>query len=91
MPPGPERESSGPRCSISDTRSKSFLDAAGVPETRADRYLAHGRHSIGDRYRHSLKGQLAEDAAKLDSYLNGRAAAVLMLPLAESRPIRMAR
>jgi hypothetical protein len=59
---------------------KSFLDAAGVSVSRADRYIGHGRHSIGDRYRDALKGQLASDARLLDDYLAGRSAEVARLP-----------
>ena len=49
----------------------SYLDAAGVSETRADRYMGHSNPSVANRYRHQLEGQLAEDAARLDSYLTG--------------------
>jgi len=46
----------------------SFLDAAGVWPTRADRYMGHADHSTPGRYRHQLEGQLAEDALLLDAY-----------------------
>jgi integrase len=49
----------------------SFLDAAGITGVRADRYMGHASHGIHARYRHSLAGQLAEDAARLDAYLTG--------------------
>jgi integrase len=52
----------------------SYLDAAGVSETRSARYLGHSLTAISDRYRHALPGQLAEDAGKLDAYLTGAAA-----------------
>lgn len=48
----------------------TFLDAAAVWPTRADRYMGHADHSTPGRYRHQLEGQLAEDAALLDAYLN---------------------
>lgn len=48
----------------------SFLDAAGVWPTRADRYMGHADHSTPGRYRHQLEGQLAEDALLLDAYLS---------------------
>ena len=52
----------------------SYLDAAGVSEARADRYMGHSNRSIAARYRHQLDGQLAEDAARLEEYLAGAAA-----------------
>jgi integrase len=48
----------------------TFLDAAGVWPTRADRYMGHADHSTPGRYRHQLEGQLADDAALLDAYLS---------------------
>ena len=51
----------------------SYLDAAGISQTRSARYLGHSLPSISDRYRHALAGQLAEDAASLDAYLTGAA------------------
>lgn len=59
----------------------SYLDAAGVSETRADRYMGHARTDMGDRYRHQLEGQLAEDRKKLDTYLAG-AASGKVVPIA---------
>jgi integrase len=58
----------------------SFLDAAGISEARADRYMGHAQNSVGDRYRHRLRGQLAEDAERLEEYLRGEAAEVVTLP-----------
>jgi integrase len=52
----------------------SFLDAAGISETRADRYMGHSNPSVQARYRHQLEGQLEEDAKRLDAYLRGAAA-----------------
>jgi hypothetical protein len=49
----------------------TYLDAAGVSDTRADRYMGHANPSVANRYRHQLEGQLAEDAARLDEYLSG--------------------
>ena len=58
----------------------SFLDAAGISEARADRYMGHAQSSVGDRYRHRLRGQLAEDANRLEEYLQGDVAEVVALP-----------
>jgi integrase len=51
----------------------SYLDAAGISETRADRYMGHSNPSVQARYRHQLEGQLTEDAKRLDEYLTGAA------------------
>ena len=42
----------------------TFLDAAGVSETRADIYMGHSNNSVSRRYRHP--SQYGEDAARLD-------------------------
>ena len=52
----------------------SFLDAAGISETRSDRYMGHSIKSVSGRYRHQLDGQLAEDAATFENYLTGAVA-----------------
>jgi integrase len=52
----------------------TYLDAAGISETRADRYMGHSNPSVASRYRHQLAGQLVEDAARLDAYLTGATA-----------------
>jgi integrase len=49
----------------------TWLDHAGISETRADRYMGHANPSVQNRYRHQLEGQLAEDAATLGAYLAG--------------------
>jgi integrase len=49
----------------------TYLDAAGISETRADRYMGHANPSVARRYRHQLEGQLAEDASRLDEHLTG--------------------
>jgi integrase len=51
----------------------TWMDAAGVSETRADRYMGHSNGSVQGRYRHQLAGQLAEDARQLDAWLAGTA------------------
>src|SRR5204863_9697710 len=51
----------------------SFLDAAGISEVRADRYMGHSNYSMRARYTHALEAQLAEDANRLDEYLTGAA------------------
>ena len=62
----------------------SFLDAAGISEARADRYMGHAGRTVGDRYRHRLRGQLAGDARLLDDYLNGTVAEVVPFPTGAS-------
>jgi integrase len=49
----------------------TWMDAAGISETRADRYMGHSNPSVQGRYRHQLDGQLAEDAATLTAYIEG--------------------
>jgi integrase len=49
----------------------TFMDAAGISETRADRYMGHSAKGVPGRYRHLLPGQIAEDASRLDEYLSG--------------------
>jgi integrase len=51
----------------------TFLDAAGISETRADRYMGHSNPSVARRYRHQLAGQLVDDADRLEAYLAGSA------------------
>lgn len=58
----------------------TWLDHAGISETRADRYMGHANPSVQARYRHQLDGQLAEDAARLEDWLAGsRAGKVVAL------------
>jgi integrase len=57
----------------------SFLDAAGVSEARADRYLGHAGTTVSDRYRHQLRGQLVQDAALLDAFITGKIGQVIQL------------
>jgi hypothetical protein len=42
--------------------------------------MGHAQNSVGDRYRHRLRGQLAEDAQRLEEYLRGDAAKVVPAP-----------
>jgi integrase len=49
----------------------TWLDAAGVSETRADRYMGHSAPGVAGRYRHLLPGQISEDAKRVDEYLAG--------------------
>jgi integrase len=58
---------------------KTFMDAAGVSESRADRYAGHSSSDVGDRYRHQLAGQLRDDALLLDEYLNREPAEIVEL------------
>jgi integrase len=58
----------------------TWLDHAGISETRADRYMGHANPSVQARYRHQLDGRLAEDAARLEEWLAGsRAGKVVAL------------
>ena len=59
----------------------TWLDHAGISETRADRYMGHANPSVQARYRHQLEGQLVKDAARLEDYLRG-AVAGKVVPLA---------
>ncbi len=52
----------------------TWLDAAGISESRADRYMGHANSSVQARYRHLLPGQLAEDAHRLEAYSAGSSA-----------------
>jgi integrase len=62
----------------------TWLDHAGVSETRADRYMGHAASGVAGRYRHMLPGQLSEDAAKLQAYLAGNEAGkVVAIALAQ--------
>jgi integrase len=49
----------------------TWLDHAGISETRADRYMGHANPSVQARYRHQLEGQLDEDARRLEEWLAG--------------------
>jgi integrase len=55
-------------------RFSTYLDHAGISETRADRYMGHVAKGTPGRYRHLLPGQMAEDARRLDEYLAGATA-----------------
>jgi integrase len=70
----------------------TFLDAAGISEARADRYMGHSNPSVSARYRHQLPGQLAEDAERLEAYLNGASEGKVVALVAveaphEARPV----
>lgn len=52
----------------------TWLDHAGISETRADRYMGHANPSVQARYRHQLEGQLDEDAQRLEAWLAGTTA-----------------
>ena len=58
----------------------SFLDAAGISETRADRYMGHSIRAVSGRYRHQLQGRLGEDAATIEAYLAGAATGKVVPP-----------
>jgi integrase len=49
----------------------TFMDHAGISETPADRYMGHAARGVPGRYRHLLRGQMAEDTRRLDEYLAG--------------------
>jgi len=62
----------------------TWLDSCGVSETRADRYMGHSDGSVQRRYRHQLAGQLAEDAARIEAWLQGAVEGkVVALPQAD--------
>ena len=42
--------------------------------------MGHAGRTVGDRYRHRLRGQLADDGRTLDEYLKGAAAEVVPFP-----------
>lgn len=48
-------------------------------DCRFDHGMGHGRATVGDRCRHALKGQLVQDAQRLDGYLHGRTGEVVAL------------
>ena len=52
----------------------TFMDHAGISETRADRYMGHSAPGVAGRYRHLLPGQISEDAKRVDEYLAGSVA-----------------
>jgi integrase len=52
----------------------TFMDHAGISETRADRYMGHSAAGVAGRYRHLLPGQIAEDAGRVDEYVTGATA-----------------
>ena len=81
-----------PRVTLHECRHgyASFLDAAGISEARADRYLGHAGTTVSDRYRHRLRGQLDSDAARLDDYLQGGVAPIVALPADRLIPVRRA-
>jgi integrase len=64
-----------------------WLDAAGVSNSRADRYTGHSNRTMGEHYRnHPLtSAQLAADAAALDAYLGESGGEVVALPTKDAR------
>jgi integrase len=62
----------------------TFMDHAGISETRADRYMGHSAKGVAGRYRHLLPGQIAEDARRLDKYLAGATAGKVVVLQAET-------
>jgi hypothetical protein len=63
-----------------DAWTATKLERPGFSEARADRYMGHPQNTVGDRYRHRLRGQLAEDAQRLEEYLHADVAEVVELP-----------
>jgi integrase len=49
----------------------TWLDNAGVSDTRAKRYSGHADGGVHDAYKHLRAAQYAEDASTLDAYLAG--------------------
>lgn len=62
----------------------TWLDHAGVSESRADRYMGHSARGVAGRYRHLLAAQMAEDAGRVDAYLAGTGAGKVV-PLAAAQ------
>jgi hypothetical protein len=46
--------------------------------------MGHARHTVGRRYTHQLRGQLAADAAQLEGYLTREAGVVVPFPTGAS-------
>lgn len=66
-----------------------MADITGISDARADRYMGHADGRVGRRYTHALRGQLAEDARRLDAYLARGAAEVVRLARLRERTGRM--
>jgi integrase len=49
----------------------TWLDSAGISETRADRYMGHADGGVARRYRHQLEHQLREDAERIEAWIAG--------------------
>jgi integrase len=62
----------------------TWLDSAGISETRADRYMGHADGGVARRYRHQLEHQLREDAERLEAWIAGAIAGkVVAIPTAD--------
>lgn len=62
----------------------TWLDSAGISETRADRYMGRADGAVARRYRHQLEHQLQEDAERLEAWIWGAIAGkVVALPRAD--------
>jgi integrase len=57
----------------------TWLDEAGISNSRADKYTGHSNKAIGELYRHLTAEQIKADAETLDSYLAAPKAEVVAL------------
>jgi integrase len=48
---------------------KTFLEDAGIRESRVDRYMGHANHSVQGRYSHQSEAKYLEDAQALTAFL----------------------
>ena len=48
---------------------KTFLEDAGIRESRVDRYMGHADHSVQGRYSHQSEAKYLEDAQALTAFL----------------------
>ena len=57
----------------------TWLDEAGVSNSRANKYAGHSDKSMGELYRHLTVEQITADAEALDAYLAAPAGKVVTL------------
>jgi integrase len=68
---------------------KTFLEDAGIRESRVDRYMGHADHSVQGRYSHQSEAKYLEDAQALTAFLR-RADTTSRLTMSETPKIRAA-
>lgn len=57
----------------------TWLDASGVSQSRADRYMGHAKQDVSEMYRHLTPEVLADDATRLEAYLGAERAEVVSI------------